>query len=161
MGGDSEGRIEFSGLLPKSDSRILQPTIVHSPCFADGSNFFPQHCRRCQETQQSHLGESAKNKSAIALAGKPVPRFIGLKVVGPAQGKPHIQIRQIRRRTDSPGRDCPRQACPSYPPVVPLRSAMAVAEAWSRWRWLPMNELRYVPPPLDAEVRHEGRLECR
>ena len=43
------------------------------------------------------------------------------------RGQPHVQIRQIRRRMDSPCRDCRRRPCLSFPPVVLSRAAMAVA----------------------------------
>src|ERR1022692_159062 len=130
----TEGRVKFKRLLPDSDSRILKPPVVHFPGFADGPHILAHHRGRCQQSQQAELREPAKEETVILLPGKPGPRGIGVHVVGPAQGKPHVQIRQIRRRTDSPCRDCPPRAYLSFKPVVPSRSAMAGAGTCSRWR---------------------------
>ena len=130
----TEGHVKFKRLLPDSDSRILKPPVVHLPGFADGPHILAHHRGGCQQSQQPELREPAKEETVVLLRGKPSPRGIGVHVVGPAQGKPHVQIRQIRRRRDSPCRDCQQRAYLSFPPVVPSRTAMAAAGICSRWR---------------------------
>ena len=129
----TEGPIEFSRLLPNSDSRILKPPVVHLPGFADGPHILAHHRGCCQQSQQPELRESAKEKAIILPLGKPSPGGFRVHVVGPAQGQPHVEIRQIGRRMDSPCRDCQGRACLSFPPVVPSRAAMAAAGIYSRW----------------------------
>ena len=133
-GSRTEGHLKFNRLLPDSDSRILKPSVVHLPGFADGPHILPHYRGRCQQSQQPDVREAAKEETVVLLPGKPSPRGIGVYVVGPAQGKPYVQIRQIRRRMDSPCRDCRRRVYLSFPPMVRSRAAMAAAGMCSRWR---------------------------
>ncbi len=133
--GGTKGPIEIQRLMPDPDTRIFQPSVVHFPCFANGPHVLSHHrgCRK--QPQQPDLREPAKEEPIAVLPGEPIPRAIGVHMIGPAQGQPHVEIRQIRCRTDSPCQDCPPRACPSCRPEVPSRVAMAVAETSSLWRW--------------------------
>ena len=130
----TEGQVKLERFLPDSDSRIFQPAVVHLPGAADGLHILAHHGGRRQQPQQPELREPAKEETVVLLPGKPGPCGIGVPVVGPTQGKPHVQIRQIRRRTDSPGRDCRRRAYPSSPPAATSHAAMGASQIRSRWR---------------------------
>ena len=94
---------------------------------------FAHHRGCCQQSQQPELREPAKEKAIVLPPGKPGPGGPRVHAVGPTQGQPYVEIRQIGRRTDSPCRDYQGRAYLSFPPVVPSRAAIAAAGIYSRW----------------------------
>src|ERR1035438_3250380 len=132
MGGRAEGHVKFKRLLLDSDSRILKPPVVHVPGLADGAQILAHDGGRRQQAQQPKLREPAKQEAPALLPGKPGPRDIGVQMVGPAQGKPNVQIRQIGRRTGSPYRGCPARAYLCFPPAVPSLAETVAAGTGSR-----------------------------
>ena len=77
MGCRAEGPVEFSRLLPDSDSRILKPPVVHFPGFADGPHILAHHRGGCQQSQQPELREPAKEEAIVLALGKPSPGGAG------------------------------------------------------------------------------------